>query len=252
MKRGFAIHFWKMVLVIDGILPVQSKNKEQPLEEPALPPAAPLPTAANPQLRGIIKTEAQEPVPSPTHPPVVINPADDDEDEDGELDLISELLLCLYFEKGYSVWSLQLICLCFQIQSQRRERTAKLGLLLENYTNQVRLLPGTKVWSHNSSEFVTKATILKSCVFVFVGGWSCCVLTGDSLNFGVSTLEEIRLRKALKASMKRAGYPIQSAETSDNGEKENRQSIFQPILYEARDGKEHELGRLSYFRELET
>ncbi|XP_030275307.1 zinc finger CCCH domain-containing protein 11A isoform X4 [Sparus aurata] len=141
---------------------IQSKNKEQPLEEPALPPAAPLPTAANPQLRGIIKTEAQEPVPSPTHPPVVINPADDDEDED---DPVSE-----------------------------EGEDGKVG-------------PSPRKL-HKS---------------------------GDSLNFGVSTLEEIRLRKALKASMKRAGYPIQSAETSDNGEKENRQSIFQPILYEARD-----------------
>lgn len=77
-------------MIFDVILPGLSKNEEQPHEEPAPPPAAPLPTAANPQLRGVIKTEAQEPVPSPTHPPVVINPADDDEDEDGELDLISK------------------------------------------------------------------------------------------------------------------------------------------------------------------
>lgn len=72
-------------MIIDGILPGLSKNEEQPHEEPAPPPPAPLPTAANPQLRGVIKTETQEAVPSPTHPPVVINPADDDEDEDGEL-----------------------------------------------------------------------------------------------------------------------------------------------------------------------
>ncbi|KAM8756368.1 zinc finger CCCH domain-containing protein 11A isoform 1-T2 [Acanthopagrus schlegelii] len=142
---------------------IQSKNKEQPLEEPALPPVAPLPTAANPQLRGIIKTEAQEPVPSPTHPPVVINPADDDEDED---DPVSE-----------------------------EGEDGKVG-------PSPRKLPKS----------------------------------GDSLNFGVSTLEEIRLRKALKASMKRAGYPVQSPDTSASGEKENRQSIFQPVLYEARDG----------------
>ncbi|XP_073323747.1 zinc finger CCCH domain-containing protein 11A isoform X2 [Pagrus major] len=140
----------------------QSKNKEQPLEEPAPPPAAPLPTAANPQLRGIIKTEAQEPVPSPTHPPVVINPADDDEDED---DPVSE-----------------------------EGEDSRVG---------------------PSPRKLTKS--------------------GDSLNFGVSTLEEIRLRKALKASMKRAGYPIQSTDTLANGEKENRQSFFQPVLYEARD-----------------
>lgn len=64
---------------------------EHPHEEPAaLPPAAvAIATAAvassvsSPQLRNVIKPEAMEPVPSPTHPPVVINAADDDEDEDG-------------------------------------------------------------------------------------------------------------------------------------------------------------------------
>ncbi|XP_040015266.1 zinc finger CCCH domain-containing protein 11A isoform X2 [Xiphias gladius] len=140
-----------------------SKNEEQLLEEPAPPTTAPLPTAANPQLRGVIKTETQEPVPSPTHPPVVINPADDDEDEDDQ-----------FSEEG---------------------EDGKVG-------PSPRKLPKSD----------------------------------DSLNFGVSTLEEIRLRKALKASMKRAGYPIQSADTSANGEKENIQSFFRPGLSEARDG----------------
>ncbi|CAJ1051849.1 zinc finger CCCH domain-containing protein 11A isoform X2 [Xyrichtys novacula] len=144
---------------IDGMFVAPSKSQinteEQPQEEPAPPPATPLPQAAtNPQLRGVIKTDSQEPVPSPTHPPVVINPADDDEDED---------------EEG---------------------EDGKVG-------------PSPR-------------KIPKS---------------GDSLNFGVSTLEEIRLRKALKASMKRAGYPIQSADTSTNGEKENIRSsclVFEP------------------------
>ncbi|KAL3058006.1 hypothetical protein OYC64_010226 [Pagothenia borchgrevinki] len=139
-----------------------SKAEEQPHEEPAPPPIAPLPTAANPQLRGVIKTETQEPVPSPTHPPVVINPADDDEDEDDQ-----------YSEEG---------------------EDGKVGL---------------------SPRKLSKS---------------------DSLNFGVSTLEEIRLRKALKASMKRTGYPIQSADTSSNGEKENIQSFFRPALFETGDG----------------
>lgn len=140
-----------------------SKNEEQPHEEPVLPPAAPLPTATNPQLRGVIKTEAQEPVPSPTHPPVVINPADDDEDEDDQ-----------FSEEG---------------------EDGKVG-------PSPRKLPKSE----------------------------------DSLNFGVSTLEEIRLRKALKASMKKAGYPLQSTDTPTNGEKENIQSFFQPVIYEEKDG----------------
>ncbi|XP_070694876.1 zinc finger CCCH domain-containing protein 11A isoform X2 [Pempheris klunzingeri] len=151
---------------IDGMFvpadKIQSKTVEQPHEEPVPLPAAPLPTAANPQLRGVIKTEAQEPVPSPTHPPVVINPADDDEDEDDQ-----------FSEEG---------------------EDGKVG-------PSPRKLPKSD----------------------------------DSLNFGVSTLEEIRLRKALKASMKRAGYPIQNADTSANGEKENIQSFFRPALLEARD-----------------
>ncbi|XP_044068730.1 zinc finger CCCH domain-containing protein 11A isoform X2 [Siniperca chuatsi] len=141
-----------------------SKNEEQPHEEPAPPPATPLPTATNPQLRGVIKTETQEAVPSPTHPPVVINPADDDEDEDDQ-----------FSEEG---------------------EDGKVG-------PSPRKLPKSD----------------------------------DSLNFGVSTLEEIRLRKALKASMKRAGYPIQSADTSANGEKENIQSFIRPPPNEAKDGR---------------
>ncbi|XP_059185087.1 zinc finger CCCH domain-containing protein 11A isoform X2 [Centropristis striata] len=152
---------------VDGVFvpPDKSLNKteEQPHEEPALLPAAPLPTAANPQLRGVIKTETQEPVPSPTHPPVVINPADDDEDEDDQ-----------FSEEG---------------------EDGKLG-------PSPRKLPKSD----------------------------------DSMDFGVSTLEEIRLRKALKASMKRAGYPIQSANPSANGEKDNIQLFFRPALYEAGDG----------------
>ncbi|XP_050930655.1 LOW QUALITY PROTEIN: zinc finger CCCH domain-containing protein 11A [Lates calcarifer] len=131
-----------------------SKNEEQPLEEPA--------AAANPQLRKGIKTEPQEPVPSPTHPPVVINPADDDEDEDDQ-----------FSEEGED----------------------------GKFSPSPRKLPKSD----------------------------------GSLNFGVSTLEEIRLRKALKASMKRAGYSVQSADTSANGEKENIQSLFRPSPYEAKE-----------------
>ncbi|XP_068170956.1 zinc finger CCCH domain-containing protein 11A [Antennarius striatus] len=142
----------------------QTQNAEQPKEEPApAKPNSPLPTAAaNPQLRGV-KAESQEPVPSPTHPPVVINPADDDEDEDDQIS-----------EEGDD---------------------GKFGIAS-------RKLPKSD----------------------------------ESLNFGVSTLEEIRLRKALKASMKRAGYPPQNPEAAAGREKENIDSFFRPALNHAGDG----------------
>lgn len=59
------------------------------------------------------------------------------------------------------------------------------------------------------------------------------VFTGDPLNFGVSTLEEIRLRKALKSSMRRAGSPIHRPQTT-NGEKENIQALYRPAHSEIR------------------
>lgn len=136
--------------------------EEQQQEEPATPQPTPLPTTANPQLRGVIKTETQELVPSPTHPPVVINPADDDEDEDDQ-----------FSEDG----------------------------------EDGRLGPSPRKL-HKSD---------------------------DSLNIGVSTLEEIRLRRALKASMRKAGYPLQSTEAKASGEKENIRSLFRPALFESRD-----------------
>ncbi|XP_054880670.1 zinc finger CCCH domain-containing protein 11A [Poeciliopsis prolifica] len=134
---------------------VLTKIEEPPHEEPAPPPAAAPPNAANPQLRGVIKTDTQEPVPSPTHPPVVINPADDDEDEEDQ-----------FSEEG---------------------EDGKVG-------------PSPRKMAKS----------------------------GESLNFGVSTLEEIRLRKALKSSMRRAGYPLQSANTSTNGETENCLASHRP------------------------
>lgn len=138
------------------------KNEEIPQEEPV--PAQPaLPTASNPQVRGVKKSESQEPVPSPTHPPVVINPADDDEDEDDQ-----------FSEEG-----------------------------------EVGLSPRKQPGGPKS---------------------------GDSLNFGVSTLEEIRLRRALKASMKRAMYSFPVGDTSTNGGKENIQSSFRPMRDAAEDG----------------
>lgn len=146
---------------------VQGKMEEPTHEEPAPPPPAPLPTSANPQLRGVIKAETQENVPSPTHPPVVINPADDDEDEDDQ------------FSEGED---------------------------------------GTRLTSPRKP----------------TGGSG----SDESLNFGVSTLEEIRLRKALKASMKRTGYPVitpHSTAPRTNGEKENFRLFSRPALLHVAD-----------------
>lgn len=130
---------------------VRKENEDEaPLEDHA--PSIPAPTSnpTNPQLRGVIKSETQESVPSPTHPPVVINPVDDEDDEDDQIS-----------EEGEEVSS---------VSPRKLKSPSK----------------------------------------------------DDSLNFGIKTLEEIRLRKALKANLKRSGYP------SSNGagtEKENIRSL---------------------------
>lgn len=94
-----------------------------------------------------MKTETQEPVPSPTHPPVVINPADDDEDEDGEEKLILKLLIChLELFSSTSLWSLPLVHSCFQTSSPRRERMGSSAFLLESYPSQVRLCLTATLW----------------------------------------------------------------------------------------------------------
>lgn len=67
---------------------------------------------------------------------------------------------------------------------------------------------------------------------------SCLLLKGDSLHFGVSTMEEVRLTKALKASMRRVGYPLLDENTSTNREKENIQTLFGAELSDTNDGNE--------------
>lgn len=137
----------------------KEKEDEAPLEDH--PPSVPVPISnpTNPQLRGVIKSETQESVPSPTHPPVVINPVDDEDDEDDQIS-----------EEGDEVSSVS-----------PRKLTSP--------------------------------------------------IKDDSLNFGIKTLEEIRLRKALKANLKRTGYP------SSNGagtEKEKNWSLRLPAAVTAR------------------
>lgn len=60
------------------------KEKEEPHENPVPLVSVPFPSPANPQLCGVIKAETPVNVPRPTNLPVVINRADDDEDEDGK------------------------------------------------------------------------------------------------------------------------------------------------------------------------
>lgn len=172
--------------LIDGIfvpaskgLPVLKKDGE---EEPAQEEPAPNPS--NPQLRGVIKADTQENVPSPTHPPVVINPVDDeDEDEDDQ-----------YSEEG--------------------EDRSKMS-------SPRKLIMGPK---------------------------------DDSLNFNVRTLEEIRLRKALKASLKKAeaaGFTVPGQHNNGStGEKENMGSIGRPALFTTKNRPE-EAGKLRIADRLE-
>lgn len=94
----------------------------------------------NPQLRGVIKVETQESVPSPTHPPVVINPVDDEDDEEDQ-----------FSEEGEDVSGVS----------------------------------PKKLLTSNRDE---------------------------SLDFGIKSLEEIRLGKALRASLNRADLDCFSSE----------------------------------------
>ncbi|KAM9444167.1 zinc finger CCCH domain-containing protein 11A isoform 2-T4 [Clarias gariepinus] len=117
--------------------PVVKKETEEeaPTDDHVSSASANISTTTNPQLRGVIKVETQESVPSPTHPPVVINPVDDEDDEDDQ-----------FSEEG----------------------------------EEASGVSPKKQLSSNRDE---------------------------TLNFGIKTLEEIRLMKALKASVNRPGHP---------------------------------------------
>ncbi|XP_035243123.1 zinc finger CCCH domain-containing protein 11A isoform X3 [Anguilla anguilla] len=186
-KSHCAFHHEKPRM-IDGVFvppsrgPVLKREVEEepaPAADPASPAPAPIANPANPQVRGVIKAETLENVPSPTHPPVVINPADDeDEDEDDQ-----------FSEEGEESSS--------RIVSPRK------------------LSGGNK---------------------------------DDSLNFGIRTLEEIRLRKALKANLKKAGQspsslsqgtgqtpPLGLHSNGTSGEKENIRSFIRPSQFSAKE-----------------
>lgn len=133
---------------------VRKEKEETPLEDQVNQVPVPTANPTNPQLRGVIRTETQENVPSPTHPPVVINPVDDDDEDDQ------------FSEEGDESLG----------GSPRKMITSK----------------------------------------------------NDSLNFGVQTLEEIRLRKALMANLKKSGQSSMQGSAQNKGtaiEKENIQSL---------------------------
>ncbi|KAF5891508.1 zinc finger CCCH domain-containing protein 11A isoform X1, partial [Clarias magur] len=169
--------------IIDGCFvapdkgPVVKKETEEetPPDDHVSSASANISTTTNPQLRGVIKVETQESVPSPTHPPVVINPVDDEDDEDDQ-----------FSEEG----------------------------------EEASGVSPKKQLSSNRDE---------------------------TLNFGIKTLEEIRLMKALKASINRPGHsylqdPNDFSSTKQNidrsgKEKQIIQSVKQAAVVTTRESR---------------
>lgn len=152
---------------------VRNENEEAPLEENVNQVNAPSANPTNPQLRGVKRTETQENVPSPTHPPVVINPVDDDDEDDQ------------FSEEGD-----------------------------ESLGGSPRKLVSSK---------------------------------NDSLDFGIQTLEEIRLRKALMSNLKKARQSTVQGFAQNSGptvEKENIQSLSRLEVNNAKiDSSVNEVGK---------
>ncbi|XP_058647935.1 zinc finger CCCH domain-containing protein 11A isoform X2 [Onychostoma macrolepis] len=153
---------------------VRKEKEETPLEDQVNQVPVPTANPTNPQLRGVIRTETQENVPSPTHPPVVINPVDDDDEDDQ------------FSEEGDESLG----------GSPRKMITSK----------------------------------------------------NDSLNFGVQTLEEIRLRKALMANLKKSGQSSMQGSAQNKGtaiEKENIRSLSRLEVNNASiDSSVNEIGKI--------
>ncbi|XP_051528646.1 zinc finger CCCH domain-containing protein 11A-like [Myxocyprinus asiaticus] len=157
-KPHCAFHHEKSRL-IDGICfppdegqGVRKEKEDAPHEDQVIQLPSPFAPPTNPQLRGVIRTETQENVPSPTHPPVVINPVDDDDEDDQ------------FSEEGDESF----------------------------------------------------------------GGSPRKLIKNDNLNFGIQTLEEIRLRKALLANLRMTGQSTMQGSDQNNGtaiEKENIHSF---------------------------
>lgn len=85
--KGFAFN-----VCFTGPVVRMEKEEEAPHDDLVSSASANISNTTNPQLRGVIKVETQESVPSPTHPPVVINPVDDEDDDDGNIILICSIV----------------------------------------------------------------------------------------------------------------------------------------------------------------
>ncbi|NP_001091442.1 zinc finger CCCH-type containing 11A S homeolog [Xenopus laevis] len=148
-KGNCAFHHTKGRFVDGVFMPPSNSSLPKPEPSTVEPPTSQLSltqvklsVASAPQIRGVKKIEANENIPSPTHPPVVINAADDDEDDD---DLISE-------------------------EGDEMKNTGQLHS--SSIAHQ-----GTRIISTRNS--ATPQKIIKD----------------TSLNFGIKTLEEIKLKR---------------------------------------------------------
>ncbi|XP_051780560.1 zinc finger CCCH domain-containing protein 11A isoform X2 [Erpetoichthys calabaricus] len=157
-KVNCAFHHEKPRIINGQFLPASKAHlKKEVEEEEQQPPQTAVQSSAsanppNPQLRGVMKAENSENVPSPTHPPVVINPVDDDEDDDDQ-----------FSEEG---------------------EEGKTGV--ESSDDPP-----------NSLQFISARSIGNS-------------KQDSTFNFGIKTLEELRLKKAVTQSQKKTGDGLDS------------------------------------------
>ncbi|NWH59867.1 ZC11A protein, partial [Geococcyx californianus] len=142
----------------------------------------------SPQLRGVMKVDGSESVPSPTHPPLVINAGDDDEDDDDQLS-----------EEG-------------------DETKAPVQQPATESHNGLRII-STKKSNANTKQ-------------------------DDNLNFGIKTLEEIKLNKQKEKTKKQnegpsgvSGHPLQSL-TSPVPEKENVRTVVRTVTLSTKHAEE--------------
>ncbi|XP_014382221.1 zinc finger CCCH domain-containing protein 11A isoform X2 [Alligator sinensis] len=158
----------------------------------------------SPQLRGVMKVENSENVPSPTHPPVVINAADDDEDDDDQLS-----------EEGDEAKT--------PIQQPATETHDGLRIV------------STWKSSGNTKQGIT---------IPYVAGVSEGHNQDANLNFGIKTLEEIKLKKMKEKSKKPSDGPSgvsnhpPQPQPIPGPEKENVRTVVRTVTLSTKQGEE--------------